>query len=85
MPILMKLRGPDLDMPRAEEAIATTRDHVTVLLCGDKDMPERDIDFGPAENFAMTVLARRLNHIGRSAAKVAHLAARPVIHDEAHA
>lgn len=82
MPILMKLRGAELDTPRAETAIRDTRAHVTRLLSGAANAEPPDIAFGPDENFAMTVLSRRLNHIARSAAKVARLAARPAIRDE---
>jgi uncharacterized membrane protein YccC len=82
MPILMKLRGPELDTPRAEAVIGETRTHVTQMLSGGKSMAPRDIAFGPGENFAMTVLSRRLNHIAESAAKVARLAARPAIQKE---
>jgi uncharacterized membrane protein YccC len=83
MPILMKLRGAELDTPRAEAAIGTMRSHVAALLSGDKSQPEPDIAFGRDENFAMTVLARRLEHIAMSARRVARLAARPAIHHDA--
>jgi hypothetical protein len=82
MPILMKLRGPELDTPRAEAAIGETRAHVTQLLSGEKNIEPRDIALNPDENFAMTVLSRRLNHIAESAAKVARLAARSAIREE---
>ena len=83
MPILMRLRGAELDTPRAETAIQDMRKHVTQVLSGAHGTEPRDIAFGPGENFAMTVLSRRLNHIAHSAAKVARLAARPAIRDEA--
>jgi uncharacterized membrane protein YccC len=84
MPILMKLRGPELDTPRAEVAIGEVRGHVMTVLSGDTVEASRDIALEPGENFAMTVLARRLHHIVRSADKVARLAARPAIRGEAH-
>jgi uncharacterized membrane protein YccC len=83
MPILMKLRGPELDTPRAEAAIGETRAYVMQLLSGGESSVPRDIAFNPDENFAMTVLSRRLDHIAQSAAKVARLAARPAIREEA--
>ena len=82
LPILMRLRGQDLDRPSAETAIAGMRARVASLLKGDKIASERDIHPAESENFAMTVLARRLSHIERSAGKVARLAARPVIFGE---
>ncbi len=82
MPILMKLRGAELDVPRAETAIAQARVDVTSLLSGNETVKAGDIPFGPGETFAMTVLSRRLGHILESARKVARLAARPVIHDQ---
>jgi hypothetical protein len=82
MPILMKLRGPELDTPRAEAAIGNTRTYVTQLLSGDGSAAPRDIAFNSDDNFAMTVLFRRLDHIAQSAAKVTRLAARPVIREE---
>jgi hypothetical protein len=44
--------------------------------------PTREALSGLKENFAMTVLGRRLAHIEHTARKVARLAARPVIADE---
>jgi uncharacterized membrane protein YccC len=82
MPILMKLRGPELDTPRAEAAIGNTQTYVTQLLSGDGSAAPRDIAFNSDDNFAMTVLFRRLDHIAQSAAKVTRLAARPVIREE---
>ncbi|HEX4105095.1 MAG TPA: FUSC family membrane protein [Rhizomicrobium sp.] len=83
MPILMKLRGPELDTPRAKTEIGETRTHVMQLLSGGENIAPRDIASGPGDNFAMTVLFRRLNHIAESAGKVARLAARPAIREEA--
>ena len=88
MPILMKVRGPELDPIRADTQIAAARSRVTDLL-GAGSMPDngpsppaRESVAGLKENFAMTVLARRLAHIEHTARKVARLAARPVIADE---
>ena len=78
----MQLRGAELDVPRAETAIAQARVDVTSLLSGNETVKAGDIPFGPGETFAMTVLSRRLGHILESARKVARLAARPVIHDQ---
>jgi uncharacterized membrane protein YccC len=77
MPILMKLRGADLDQPAAGTAIAETRRQVAQLLSGES-VPPRELSFGPHQNLAMTVLSRRLNQIAKTAAKVAWLAKRPV-------
>jgi hypothetical protein len=88
MPILMKTRGTELDAARADAEIALTRRKVTELLSNgpkmaDGSSPARDGEQGETkENFAMTVLARRLAHIELSAGRVARLAARPVIADE---
>ena len=87
MPILMKTRGPELDPARADAEIAKARQRVTELLTNgprmaDEPPPARESGEEPKENFAMTVLARRLAHIEYSARKVAKLAARPVIADE---
>ena len=88
MPILMKTRGPELDPARADAEIALTRKTVTELLSTgpkmvDESSPAQEEPREEAkENFAMTVLARRLAHIELSARRVARLAARPVIADE---
>jgi hypothetical protein len=84
MPILMKTRGAELHPDRADAQISATRATVTTLLANG---PGMDGAASPdaqdsQENFAMTVLARRLAHIELSARKVARLAARPVIADE---
>ena len=88
MPILMKTRGADLDPERADAEIATVRERVMDLLDagtpGPKGLPSPLPENSPElkENFAMTVLVRRLAHIERTAQRVARLAARPVIADE---
>ena len=85
MPILMKTRGAELDPDRADAEIATARDSVTQLLTNGPKIAGDSLPIeggGAKENFAMTVLARRLAHIEYSAGKVAKLAARPVIADE---
>jgi uncharacterized membrane protein YccC len=87
MPVLMKTRGPELDPLRADAEIAEVRGRVSeVLTCGSPPdagpAPVRESLSGLKENFAMTVLARRLAHIEHTARKVARLAARPVIADE---
>jgi hypothetical protein len=84
MPILMKTRGSELDPERADAEIESARGRVTEMLAKGPKLEgipsEVPTDLG--ENFAMTVLARRLAHIEYTAHKVARLAARPVIADE---
>jgi uncharacterized membrane protein YccC len=85
MPVLVKLRGPDLDAAAADAAIAAARDQVLALLkpggaAGEAaPLPPRRGFSEMKSNYAMETLARRLNHIVHSAAKVARLAARPAI------
>ena len=86
MPVLVKLRAPELDKPSAEAAIAQVRERVVSLLQPDaaQDNPNGDVSQrgGFADlhgNGAMEVLARRLAHIEQAARKVARLARRPVI------
>lgn len=78
MPILLKLRGPDLDQARAKAAIGETGDRVAKLLSGES-LSEREVSFGPQANLGMTVLSHRLNNIAAITAKVARLAKRPVL------
>ena len=87
MPVLMKTRGAELDPARADAEIAEVRNRVSEVLTSATvpetgPAPAREALSGLKENFAMTVLARRLAHIEYSARKVARLAARPVIADE---
>ncbi len=86
MPVLVKLRAPELDKPSAEAAIAQVRERVVSLLQPDaaQDNPNGDVSqrggFSDLHgNGAMEVLARRLAHIEQAARKVARLARRPVI------
>lgn len=86
MPVLVKLRAPELDKPSAEAAIAQVRERVVSLLQPDaaQDNPNGDVSQrgGFADlhgSGAMEVLARRLAHIEQAARKVARLARRPVI------
>jgi hypothetical protein len=88
MPVLVKLRAQDLDVPAADAAIAATRDRVVALLQPDDAaqhtddaLPQRDSLAGMHGSGAMEVLGRRLDHIEHAARKVARLAARPVIED----
>jgi hypothetical protein len=86
MPVLMKMRGPELDPIRADAEITDMRDRVKGLLTAgapeSETAPERESLAGLKENFSMTVLARRLSHIEHTSRKVARLAARPLIADE---
>jgi hypothetical protein len=87
MPVLMKMRGPELDPIRAEAEITDMRNRVKGLLVAtavpdNGAGPERESLARPEDNFAMMVLARRLSHIELTARKVARLAARPLIPDE---
>lgn len=86
MPILMKTRGTELDPARADSQLARTREKVTELLSNGfsmtRESPPAEETPEAKENFAMTVLARRLAHIEFSAGRVARLAARSAIADE---
>ncbi len=87
IPVLMKTRGAELDVVRADAEIAGVRDRIAERLTPgamavDAPLPVRENVTELKENFAMMVLARRLAHIERTAQKVARLAARPVIADE---
>ena len=87
MPVLMKTRGAELDLVRADAQIEAARNRVAELLTSgpmpdSEPAPFRESLSGLKENFAMIVLARRLAHIEYTARKVARLAARPVIADE---
>ena len=88
MPILMTIRGPDLDPSKADAAISESRRQVAAILTGSPasqpaPLPARppigDHPTGPKQKLAMTVLARRLTHIERNARRVARLAAQPAI------
>ena len=92
MPVLMQVRGKDLDVPVADHDIAEARQRVLAMLApggtqeAENAAPEREPLSGLASsdlpgNQAMTVLARRVRHIEHAARKVARLAARPVIED----
>jgi uncharacterized membrane protein YccC len=88
MPVLVKLRGDELDAAAADASIAATRLRLVELLKPDgaagqlaDPTPPRDSLTGLRGTTAMGVLARRLNHIEHAAQKVARLAARPVIED----
>jgi uncharacterized membrane protein YccC len=86
MPVLIKLRGPELQ-PEADGQIETVRTKVLALLspgAAQKDEeapPQREGHIELKQPMAMALLARRLAHIEHAAAKVAHLAARPVIEE----
>ncbi len=87
MPVLVRLRGGDLDQD-AEQAVEASRSKVLVLLSPDAPpgaaliAPPREGLSGMATNAAMTVLARRLAHIEHAAEKVARLATRPILEDQ---
>jgi uncharacterized membrane protein YccC len=82
MPVLVKVRGAELDGARADADIAAARNRVLALLANrtpaTSPAAARESLSGLKENFAMTVLARRLAHIEHTAARVARLAARPL-------
>jgi hypothetical protein len=87
MAVLVRLRGRDLDQ-NAAEAVEASRSKVLALLSPDAPPgaalipPPREGLSGMAGNAAMAVLARRLAHIEHAAAKVARLAARPILEDQ---
>ncbi len=83
LPILVRLRGADLDQS-AEEKIAATRGRVIALLSSDAP-PADEAHITPMEisdGSAMMLLMRRLSHIEHTAARVARLAAKPAIESE---
>ena len=88
MPVLVRLRGNDLDQ-RAAETVEVSRSRVLALLSPDPPTgqtatpPPREGLSDMTGNVAMTVLARRLAHIEHAAEKVARLAARPILEDQA--
>ena len=73
MPILVELRGPELDAS-APDRIETARKRVLTLLSRGALQPETPP--GAGESVAMGLLARRLAHIEQGAERVARLAAR---------
>ena len=73
MPILIKLRGPELDAAAADR-IETARNRVLALLSHGPAQPAAPAGAEPSA--AMAMLARRLAHIEQGAQKVARLAAR---------
>jgi uncharacterized membrane protein YccC len=85
MPVLIRLRGAELDPAAADAAIAEARGQVLALLkpgAADREaapLPPRRGFSEMHDNFASETLARRLTHIVHTAAKVARLAARPAI------
>jgi hypothetical protein len=88
MPVLMKLRGAELEKSAGDE-IEAVRQRVIALLSPDtahkqeEQAPPREGLSGMKENVAMGLLARRLAHIEYAAGKVARLAARPIIDEGA--
>jgi uncharacterized membrane protein YccC len=88
MPVLMQLRGNDL-APEAADEIEAARSKVLALLSPDANSgaaiatPPHEALADMPVNTAMTVLARRLAHIEHAAEKVARLAARPILDEQA--
>ncbi|HWC64002.1 MAG TPA: FUSC family membrane protein [Rhizomicrobium sp.] len=84
MPVLVKLRGPELP-PEADDRIEASRAKVLALLSpdgmqrDDEASPPREGHAELKQSLPMALLARRLAHIEYTAGKVARLAARPVI------
>jgi uncharacterized membrane protein YccC len=84
MPVLMKLRGAELD-PGAGDEIEAVRRQVIAVLSPDAPhkaetpAPPREGLSGLNQNAAMALLTRRLDHIEHAAGKVARLAARRII------
>ena len=86
MPVLMKYRAGKLDAEAADRAIAVSRARVLLTLTPGARMdqgepPPRESLTALPENFAMEVLARRLDHIEHAAHKVARLAERQAIEE----
>ena len=84
MPVLMKYRAGKLDAEAADRAIAAARTRVLEILkpgsqAALAEPPPRESLTALPENFAMEVLARRLDHIEHAAHKVARLAERQAI------
>jgi hypothetical protein len=84
----MQLRGNDL-APEAADEIEAARGKVLALLSPDaapgatSTAPSLEALADMPVNNAMTILARRLAHIEHAAEKVARLAARPILDDQA--
>jgi uncharacterized membrane protein YccC len=84
MPVLIKLRGAELD-PGAGDEIEAVRRQVIAVLSPDAPhraetpAPPREGLSGLNQNAAMALLTRRLDHIEHAAGKVARLAARRII------
>jgi len=84
MPVLLKLRAPELG-PQAEAAIDEARARVVALLSPEsgahaaQEMPPRESLHSLQDDRAEDILARRLSHIEHAARKVARLSARPVL------
>jgi len=87
MPVLVKLRGPELAAGAADQVEAA---RIRVLSLLSKDPSHKDHAPEPAQeslsaigqNAAMGLLTRRLAHIEHAADKVARLAARPMTQEE---
>jgi uncharacterized membrane protein YccC len=87
MPVLVRLRGNELD-PGAADEVEAVRQRVMAVLSADAapvdvsvPPPHRDGLAGAEASMAMGLLRRRLAHIEHAAEKVARLARRPVIED----
>ncbi len=86
MPVLVKLRGAELE-PGAKDEIETARLRVMALLqpgampMDESHAPPREMLSDMRQIMAMQLLGRRLAHIEHAAAKVARLAARPILED----
>ncbi|HWY61094.1 MAG TPA: FUSC family membrane protein [Rhizomicrobium sp.] len=84
MPVLMKLRGAELDQDAGDE-IEAVRLRIIALLSPDtvhkeeEQAPPREGLSALKQSVAMELLARRLAHIEHAAGKVARLAVRPII------
>jgi uncharacterized membrane protein YccC len=78
MPVLVKLRGAELE-PAAADQVETARLRVLALLAHKDRGPERQSPPAANPNIAMALLQRRLAHIEQVAEKVTRLAARPEI------
>lgn len=78
MPVLVRLRAPELDADEADAMIARARDRVTDLMQGHS-VPANTVSHETQGGTAMAVLARRLEHVEQTARRVAGLAARPAV------